>query len=129
MREYPQSYMIRFARNVCYVFALARAVEVITNDKLSADKIFGQALELKCIGDDGFVKDAEEFLEAIYPGKKWKVDKSEKPGTGKGMVNIEHWKSPQGWDHFKLSDRDARYGDCEAVSKGKIVDYRIVYMK
>jgi len=126
MRESPQSYLIRFARNSCYVFTLGRAAEKLLNKQIAADYIFAVATHSKNVGEDGYVRDAESFLEEVSL-HQLRVYKTKVPGTEtKKRVVIEHWREPHGNEHFKMLDWDPLAVKCTAVTGGEIVDYRIV---
>ena len=129
MREYPQSYLIRFARGSCYLFALARAAEKLTGKELSAHNVLDVALTSRYIADDGYVRNAAAFLSEITD-KKWTVTKTyEDAPSYKGSITIDHWSDRHGHDHFRLADWDSLYSKSQAEAEGRIIDRRIVSLR
>ena len=128
MRQAPQSYVYRFARNSCYLFALARAAEIISGKELSADDIFSAAIRSKFVSEDAYVRDAEGFLQEVC-GVKCKVAKykeNDKIEISEKAVVITHYQHGSR-HHFNLSDWDSMmFVPDFALDDQNIQGYRIV---
>lgn len=134
---YPQSaLMFKFGRNSCYIFSLARAVEILAGVDLRASEVLATALRSTNVSGNAFVYDAgslcEEFIKLVFPdmgGKRFTVSKEMQESTLPNVCNIQHWVySSNGYTahHFKLDDWDPLYDKSQAERLGKIVDFRIV---
>jgi len=129
MREFPQSWMIRFAKNSCYLFALARASEIATGFELSAESVFREALVNRNISETCFIHDAVAVLNKINPppeGKRWEVEKVEKDyKVKKNDILIEHWNKDK-MHHFRLPEWNSMFYPTMSETGGEIVGYRVV---
>jgi len=129
MREAPQSYVYRFARNSCYMFALARAAEIISGKELSADDIFAKAMKSKFVSEDCFIRDSDEFLKEVCGVsahvKKYKVMEKLENINDKSVV-ITHYQMGNR-HHFNLGDWDSMMFTPDfACDDQNIEGYRIV---
>ena len=135
MLEYPQSYMNRFIKSSCYIFALGKAVEMLVEKDISAHTVLDIALASSNVSEDGYVKDANAFVAEINPDskkvimvEKWQIGEIDKKSMGpcKTFVKIEHYDDGLGHHHFKLENWDSLRYQCDAVKNGKLKDYRLV---
>ena len=128
MRQAPQSYFYRFARNSCYLFALARAAEIISGKELSADDVFSAAIRSKFVSEDAYVRDAEGFLKEVcgVTARVTKYKVNDKIEISDKAVVITHYQ--HGYrHHFNLSDWDSMmFVPDFAVDDQNVEGYRIV---
>lgn len=129
MREAPQSYVYRFARNSCYMFSLARAAEIISGKELSADIIFSRAMKSKFVSEDCYVRDAEKFLKEVCgvsaSVKKYRVMDKIENLTDKSVI-ITHYQMGNR-HHFNLGDWDSMMFTPDFAVDDKFIEgYRVV---
>lgn len=136
MVEYPQTCLVfRFGRNSCYIFSLARAVEILLGVDLHAYDVLRVALSSVNVSSNAFVYDAgglcHEMAELV-PGigkKKFHVHKEMQESLLPNAVNIQHWLySGNGYTahHFNLNGWDSLADKSQAERLGSVIDYRVV---
>jgi len=136
MIPFPQTALLtNFGRNSCYIFALARAVEILTGKDLLASDVLRVALKTRNVSSNAFVYDAGSFCDEIASlvlgdsKYAFTVSKELQPSIMSNVCNIQHWvlsSNSYSAHHFKLDSWDSVQFMTQAEKLGSIVDYRVV---